>query len=331
VPQAGLFSAVSASFLVSIQADLQPDPTETTNALLMMLVHANNNTAFSDQALGIPIWNGPSSAVVCSQVVGYVALSASLLAALGAVLGKQWLSDFTRLRSGPLQERGRRRHQKLDGLKRWRFEVFMGALPALIQLALLLFSISLAINLWELNHGVGSTVIVATALGVLFYLFITLASLLPPTCPFHTPVSSTIHAAMGIAMKSVEEIAEYWAWCSDKDNQKRPTISRANRLLARMATVLFFSLSAVASIILLAMLATFGPMFVFVLWIWGGRVLQTKIDPYRSALQFKKLRPRIHGSICRVRDSARRARNFMRRAYLDPEPDPRDSDPRSIA
>ncbi|KAI9460291.1 hypothetical protein HD554DRAFT_1986335, partial [Boletus coccyginus] len=87
---AGLFSAVAASFLVSFQANLQPNPTDTTNALLMMLVHASNNTAFSDQTLGIPVWNGPSSAVVCSQVLGYAALAASLLAALGAVLGKQW-------------------------------------------------------------------------------------------------------------------------------------------------------------------------------------------------------------------------------------------------
>ena len=332
MPQAGLFSAVSASFLVSIQANLQPNPTDTTNALLMMLVHANNNSAFSDQALGIPIWNGPSSAVVCSQILGYAALAASLLAALGAVLGKQWLSNFTRLRSGPLQERGRRRQQKLDGLKKWRFEVFMGALPALIQLALLLFGIALAISLWELNHGVGLVVTVATTLGVLFYLFMTMASLLSPTCPFHTPVTSAIHGGIGIAMKSVEEVAEYWAWRSDTDNQKRPTISRANRILARIVALLFSSLLAVASIILLAMLATFGPIFVLVVWIRGGRVLQTKMAPYRSALRFKTaLQSRVHGSIYRVRDSARRARDFMRRTFLDPEPEPRDIDSHSIA
>ncbi|KAF8556482.1 hypothetical protein OG21DRAFT_613841 [Imleria badia] len=327
---AGLFSAVSASFLVSMQADLQPNPTDTTNALLMMLVNADNNSALSNQALGIPVWNGPSSAVVCSQVLGYAALSASLLAALGAVLGKQWLSGFTRLRSGPLQERGRIRQQKLDGLKRWRFQVFMGALPALIQLALLLFSIALSIKLWELNHGVGTMVIVATALGVLFYLFITLASLLSPTCPFHTPVSSTIHTVMRVAMKSVEDIAEYWAWRSDKDNQKRPMISPPNRILALVAAVIFSSVLTVVSTILLAMLAAFGPIFMFVDWILGGRVhLQTKIHSYHSTLQLKTLRPRFHYSMCLVRDSARRARDFMRRAYLDP--DPLDSDPRSIA
>lgn len=307
---------------------MKPDPTDTTNALLMMLVNANNHSAFSNQALGIPAWNGPSPTTVCCQALGYAALSASLLAALGAVLAKQWLSDFTRFRRGPLQERGRRRQQKLDSLKAWRFEVFTGALPALIQLALLLFSIALAINLWELNRVVGSMVIVATALGVLFYYSLTLASLLSPTCPFHTPVSSTIHTAMGIAMESVEEVAAYWAWRFDKDSQKRPTISRPSRIMAYITAVLFGSL-IVASTVLLAMLAIFGPIIVLVAWMRGGRVaVKTKIG---SSLRLDALRPRFYHFVCFVRDSARRARDFMRRAYLDPDPNPLDSDPRSIA
>ena len=328
--QSGLFSAVSASFLVSIQADLKPDPTDTTNALLMMLVNANNHTAFSNQApIGIPVWNGPSPVTVCCQALGYAALSASLLAALGAVLAKQWLSDFTRFRRGPLQERGRRRQQKLDSLKGWHFEVFMGALPALIQLALLLFSIALAINLWELNRVVGSMIIVATALGVLFYFSLTLASLLSPTCPFHTPVSSTIHTAMGIAMESVEEVAAYWAWRFDKDSQKRPTISRPSMIMAYISAVLFGLMLTVPSTVLLAMLAIFGPIIVLVTWMRGGRVaVKTQIG---TSLRLDALRPRFHRFVCLVRDSARRARDFMRRAYLDPDPNPLDSDPRSIA
>ncbi|KAG9316076.1 hypothetical protein JVU11DRAFT_3746 [Chiua virens] len=329
---AGLFSAVAASFLVSTQANLVPNPTDTTNALLMMLVQSSNNTALANQTVGLPKWDGPSSAVICSQILGYAALSASLLAALGAVLGKQWLSDFTRLRNGPLQERGRRRQQKLDGLRAWRFEVVMGALPALIQLALLLFSISLAINLWNLNHEVGSMVIIATTLGVLLYLFITLASLLSPTCPFHTPVSSTIHAAIRTAIKSIEEIAEYWAWRSDKGTEKRPTISGTNRILALVIGAFVSSLLIVASVTLLVVIAICTPIFALVTWIiGGGNLLRVTIGSFPSVFQFGTLQPSFHNSASRVRDSARRARDFIRRTHLDPQPDFRDSDPRSIA
>ncbi|KAH7918738.1 hypothetical protein BV22DRAFT_1024071, partial [Leucogyrophana mollusca] len=87
---AGLFSAVSTSFLTAMQSSLSPDPTDTTNALLMQVVHALNNTAFAGQNLEPPAWNGPGSTTIWVQSFIYASLSASLLAALGAMLGKQW-------------------------------------------------------------------------------------------------------------------------------------------------------------------------------------------------------------------------------------------------
>ncbi|KAF8126020.1 hypothetical protein EV363DRAFT_1174915, partial [Boletus edulis] len=87
---AGLFSTVTASFLISFQGTLQPNPSDTTNALLMMVVHSLDNSTFSGQSIGVPAWNGPTYSSVVAQALGYAALSMSLLAALGAVIGKQW-------------------------------------------------------------------------------------------------------------------------------------------------------------------------------------------------------------------------------------------------
>ncbi|KAH7911653.1 hypothetical protein BJ138DRAFT_1006163, partial [Hygrophoropsis aurantiaca] len=87
---AGLFSAVSTTFITSMQSNLSPDPTATTNVLLMQLVQVANASAFAGQDLGLPSWNGPGSTVIWTQSLIYASLSASLLAALGAVLGKQW-------------------------------------------------------------------------------------------------------------------------------------------------------------------------------------------------------------------------------------------------
>ncbi|KAH7918957.1 hypothetical protein BV22DRAFT_982258, partial [Leucogyrophana mollusca] len=86
----GLFSAVSTTFITSMQSSLSPDPTATTNALLMQLVRTANATAFPDQNLDPPAWDGPCPTVIWIQSLIYASLSASLLAALGAVLGKQW-------------------------------------------------------------------------------------------------------------------------------------------------------------------------------------------------------------------------------------------------
>ncbi|KAF9222666.1 hypothetical protein BS17DRAFT_675401, partial [Gyrodon lividus] len=87
---AGLFSAVSTSFIVGTGSSLSPNPSDTTNALLMILIHTINNSTFSGQDLELRPWHGPGSPVVWIQTLMYASLSASLLAALGAMLGKQW-------------------------------------------------------------------------------------------------------------------------------------------------------------------------------------------------------------------------------------------------
>ncbi|KIJ63833.1 hypothetical protein HYDPIDRAFT_91617, partial [Hydnomerulius pinastri MD-312] len=87
---AGLFSAVSTTFIVAMEPNLSPDPNETTNALLMLLIHTIDNNTFSNQTLTLPGWDGPGSTVIWIQSLIYASLSASLLAALGAVLGKRW-------------------------------------------------------------------------------------------------------------------------------------------------------------------------------------------------------------------------------------------------
>ncbi|KAG1807055.1 hypothetical protein EV424DRAFT_1285716, partial [Suillus variegatus] len=88
--QAGLFSAVSATFLGTMLPNLSLDPGDTTNALLMMIYHQLNNTAFPEQVPSLPSWDGPLWIIIWTQTLLYASLSASLLAALGAVLGKQW-------------------------------------------------------------------------------------------------------------------------------------------------------------------------------------------------------------------------------------------------
>ncbi|KIJ29281.1 hypothetical protein M422DRAFT_118535, partial [Sphaerobolus stellatus SS14] len=87
---AGLFSAVSSSFIVDMTSDLQPDPSDTTNALLKMLVLRANGNLSSNAEIQMQAWTGPSISVIWIQALAYAGLSTSLLAAFGAVLGKQW-------------------------------------------------------------------------------------------------------------------------------------------------------------------------------------------------------------------------------------------------
>ncbi|KAG2146330.1 hypothetical protein DEU56DRAFT_932228, partial [Suillus clintonianus] len=88
----GLFSAVSTSFIVAMESNLSPDPSDTTNALLTQLIQIGlGNLTAAGTAAAAPgsMWS-PSATTVWIQMIAYASLSMSLLAAFGAVLGKQW-------------------------------------------------------------------------------------------------------------------------------------------------------------------------------------------------------------------------------------------------
>lgn len=87
--QAGLFSAISSAFIVSMESNLGPSPSDTTNAKI--LISKVDNGTFSVQDASLPVWAGPSSMEVWVHTLVYLSLSTSLLAGFGAVVCKQWL------------------------------------------------------------------------------------------------------------------------------------------------------------------------------------------------------------------------------------------------
>ncbi|KAG1718082.1 hypothetical protein EDB19DRAFT_1611293, partial [Suillus lakei] len=87
----GLFSTVSTSFIVVMESNLSPNPSDTTNALLTQLVQIGlgNIAAVYTPAAPASTWS-PTTTALRIQAIAYASLSMSLLAAFGAVLGKQW-------------------------------------------------------------------------------------------------------------------------------------------------------------------------------------------------------------------------------------------------
>ncbi|KAJ7353708.1 hypothetical protein DFH08DRAFT_956749 [Mycena albidolilacea] len=103
---AGLFSAVSSAFIIQIQP-LLPSPAPIIMVAVLSLL--------------------------------YISLFTTLLAALLAVLGKQWVMYYQAAGSrGTIEQRGLERQRKLDGLRKWKFDTVLQAFPLLLQLALLL-------------------------------------------------------------------------------------------------------------------------------------------------------------------------------------------------
>ena len=187
-----------------MQSSLSPNASDTTNALLKILVNKIDNTTFPAQEAALPVWTGPSTTIIWVQTLAYTSLSSSLLAAFGAVLGKQWLGHFktSRFGRGALHERCQRRQQKLDGLETWHFSTIIATLPIFLQLSLLFFGIALAADMCVQQHTVASVIMATISFGFLFYFFTVVASLKSPDCPFQTPVSSMLQHIGKVTAKS---------------------------------------------------------------------------------------------------------------------------------
>ncbi|KAJ7759597.1 hypothetical protein B0H16DRAFT_1533867, partial [Mycena metata] len=107
------------------------------------------------------------SIIVAVQSLLYISLFTTLLAALLAVLGKQWVMHYQAAGSrGTMEERGLERQRKLDGLRRWKFDAILQMFPLLLQLALLLFSSALWLYLWTVHRSIAAIVLALTIFGL---------------------------------------------------------------------------------------------------------------------------------------------------------------------
>ncbi|KAG2092490.1 uncharacterized protein F5147DRAFT_585905 [Suillus discolor] len=202
----GLLSAASMSFIVTMESNLSPDPSDTTNALLAQLVQiglGNLTAAGSIHADPASTWS-PTVLAVGVQMFAYTSLSMSLLAAFGVILGKQWLGYYKshRYGRGSEEEQGKRRQEKFDGLITWYFDAVVQFIPVLLQISLLLFGIALGANMWYEQPGIALMIISTTIFGFLFYSLTVMACLISPSCPFQTP-TSMILCMLGIDSKII--------------------------------------------------------------------------------------------------------------------------------
>ena len=179
---------------MNMESDLSPDPMDTTNALLMALVQLNINRTLVNDTNIVPLWKGPGSLDIWIQSLAYLGLGTSLLAAFGAVLGKQWLAHYktTRFGRGTQEERGRLRHQKFLGIKKWQLEPFLDMLPILLQISLLCFAVSLTLNIYSLHHTLGYILILVTGVGILAYTITLVVAIVFSNSPFEGRISRSI-------------------------------------------------------------------------------------------------------------------------------------------
>ncbi|KAG8919032.1 hypothetical protein FRC02_001968 [Tulasnella sp. 418] len=187
----GLFSAVNTAFIIETYKSLRQDPAdEIARMFRLLLKHRNDDYQFSDKELGFA-FEGPERPAIRINSIFFASLSCSLLVALGAVQGKDWLTRYNHpgLASKPYSVQAHYRQKKLDGLERWGFRLLVRFLPFLMQLSLALFLAGVTLFLWEISKDVAVVVMGFALAGLLSYLVSFLISVCDPSAPFQTLLS----------------------------------------------------------------------------------------------------------------------------------------------
>ncbi|KAJ7641373.1 hypothetical protein FB45DRAFT_1125064, partial [Roridomyces roridus] len=213
---AGLFSAVLTSFIIQSYQMLQPQNPDPNTLLMAHLVQqfaiATNTTLLSQSVLDSVATSANSSTsldhsrfVICN-ILWFLSLGLSLACALTATLVEQWARDFlqrTEMLPSPVKRARifaylyyvefsclilcRDVSYKFAGLKRFRMHAFVGTIPLLLHMSLLLFLGGLVPFLLPVNHAVAYVAAGVLAVVLIFYVGISILPLIQYDCPYKTP------------------------------------------------------------------------------------------------------------------------------------------------
>ena len=112
-------------------------------------------------------------------------------------VGKQWILQYTRVSTwGNVIDRGKQHQVKLEGLQRWKLHVVMEGLSVVLQFALLLFGVGLAVYTWDLDPPAAEVGLFIICAGLASYIFFTVAGTIWKDFPFKTPYSTLLLTAL---------------------------------------------------------------------------------------------------------------------------------------
>ncbi|KAI0342289.1 hypothetical protein BDW22DRAFT_1429143 [Trametopsis cervina] len=210
---AGLFSAVVTSFIIDSYKWLQQDSSQTIITLLTQISSQLADLA-SPPTADLAAQHGPaigtatdsfqaSRTSVWINCLWVLSLLFGLTAALLGIIIKQWLREYVLWDSVlfPAREAVLLRHIRYDAFERWKVPMFISAIPAMLELALVLFLGGAAILLWTLDSIVAVIVTVFGSLAVAAACSVNILPVFFHRCPYKSAVGWTCVTAWNLLSK----------------------------------------------------------------------------------------------------------------------------------
>ncbi|KAF9653873.1 hypothetical protein BDM02DRAFT_3086272, partial [Thelephora ganbajun] len=161
---AALFSAIVTAFLIRALDGLGPNYQQQSALLLYQLLNGQDPSLanISDPTASF----SPSGFVIAVNCLWFASLSASLGASFGAMICKEWLTEYNG-GANPVVDllRACHRQARFMALQRWNIHVLIALLPPLLHSSVILFFTGAVIYLWQMD---GRVAIVYLVIGGIF-------------------------------------------------------------------------------------------------------------------------------------------------------------------
>lgn len=185
--QAGLFSAVLTAFVVISVTMLQQDNTQTTaTAVLQISAQLSNHSL--PPVIVEPF--EPATSSVTINCLWFLSLVLSLTSALFGMIAKQWLREYMEWTTASLTSQNAitLRQKRYEAFVGWKVPAVVAAIPALLEVSLILFFAGMVVYLRTVNAVVAGVTTAGIALVIGLAVLATILPVFWQRCPYRTPL-----------------------------------------------------------------------------------------------------------------------------------------------
>ncbi|PSR85706.1 hypothetical protein PHLCEN_2v5353 [Hermanssonia centrifuga] len=193
---AGLFSAVLTAFVVPSYLLLQPDNSQLSVQILdrisaqlarfEILPPFINSTA-PDSSASPPFQVSTSARWM--NCLWFLSLILSLSSALFGILAKQWIREYLQWRkvAAAPRENVLLRQLRIEAWEDWKVSAGISTIPALLELAVVLFLAGLVVLVWTLDTVVAIVITTAVSVVIMVLCTVTVLPAVYRRCPYKSP------------------------------------------------------------------------------------------------------------------------------------------------
>ena len=201
-----MFSAIVTTFLIRALDDLGPDYQQQSALLLHQILNGRDPSLESASDPTIPF--RASALAVAVNCLWFASLAASLGASFGAMICKEWLTEYHG-GANPVVEliRACQRQIRYMAFQRWNVYALVALLPPLLHSSVILFFSGAVMYLWQMD---GRVAIVYQVIGGLFVLTYFISTFLPfvTNAPFRPYSTLLFHRLSVIVGKGLIPIVD---------------------------------------------------------------------------------------------------------------------------